>query len=139
MGCNAGGTWELLDKTLCSSSQTARCESLCKQRGESGCCYLGSKYGCWWKGGGAAMNSASYGGTGTAVTCNVPGELRKSSSWRLFLTLLNHLIHRSFDLSLFTSFFFKYIYSSLRVEQVFALVEVFKDLWKWHVYTYTNN
>ena len=63
-GCKSGGAWETLDSTM-NYSDTERCERLCLQNQEEGCCYLKDGVGCYWNAG--TMSGTD--GTGIAVHC----------------------------------------------------------------------
>ena len=73
-GCMNGGTWTSLDTNM-AISQTAHCESLCRQQGRqqgtNGCCYLSVSVGCSWRPAGEVRseNTAS----GLAVACTFSG------------------------------------------------------------------
>ena len=45
--------WEPLDKTL-NTSDVLKCENLCRQKVEFGCCWIGDGIGCWWRNGSSA-------------------------------------------------------------------------------------
>ena len=65
-----GYGYKLLDENL-KFSQTAKCESLCKQQHETGCCYLClDGCGCWWIRGAKGVKNEST-GEQVAVKCNI--------------------------------------------------------------------
>ena len=70
-GCSTppGGAWESLDNTM-NTSDTLKCEILCLQKQEIGCCWLGDGSGCYWYAGGLAGVTKGAGSTSMSVTCN---------------------------------------------------------------------
>ena len=68
-GCSKGGTWISLSKTTFG---TEECESLCLQyASREGCCFVGDKYGCYWKSGATVYINPLYKASndGLAVAC----------------------------------------------------------------------
>ena len=67
---DGGDKYESLDGSL-GRWDTEKCESLCKQKGENGCCYLcWEGCGCYWKKGAAAEKSLY---AEIAITCSISG------------------------------------------------------------------
>ena len=69
--CTDAGAYSTSLNRSMDTSQTARCESLCRQEGEDGCCSLTNSGGCFWKGGSSSTTSDTE--TGISVTCSPPG------------------------------------------------------------------
>ena len=77
------GLWPKFDSYSCSDegnaytplntsmdiSQKRSCTSLCEEQGETGCCFLNSNYGCYWKSGSTAIKSYDD-NPGIAVSCS---------------------------------------------------------------------
>ena len=81
-----GDGYKELDGNL-NASQTTECESLCKQKGEDGCCYLClNGCGCYWNKGATGVRSA-INAQQIAIKCSVdsyaPGKLSLSTSTRI--------------------------------------------------------
>ena len=62
--------WKMLDPSM-KSSDSARCERLCKREKENGCCYVKTGLGCHWRPGGYSAKVKSD--IGISVNCNVAG------------------------------------------------------------------
>ena len=74
-----GERLQFLNKTL-NLSQTTECESLCKQEGGEGCCYIAIQKpgGCFWKRGASGIIKTNH--SEIAVKCTFPGTLLSLSS-----------------------------------------------------------
>ena len=51
MECNGEGDATVLQDAELDIHQTERCETLCKQEAQNGCCMLKGSSGCFWKNG----------------------------------------------------------------------------------------
>ena len=72
-GCRGGGEFYNLDSSL-HMTETASCSALCTKEDIFGCCYLSSKFGCYWLTGGFAVNDSTSDHTIAAVNCYGSGE-----------------------------------------------------------------
>ena len=67
--CENGKGYKVLNENL-ESVDIAKCEYLCMQEAENGCCFLNDKYGCSWKPNGTRFKG---GEKGLAITCSILG------------------------------------------------------------------
>ena len=76
-GCSIGGEWVKLDSALGESDYTI-CEELCTKKGQSGCCYLRTTLGCFWRPEAIAQLTESTNLyqqlPGIAITCTRSGK-----------------------------------------------------------------
>ena len=59
------GKFKALDRNM-RNSDTSKCQALCQQEQQNGCCYLKTGLGCYWRAGGSAKID---GGSAMATTC----------------------------------------------------------------------
>ena len=77
-GCTRGGDWKILDSSM-SVHDKSKCQLLCINEGENGCCFLKTGVGCYWRSGSHSSSTIrEIDGLkeGISVTCSSEGRQR---------------------------------------------------------------
>ena len=92
-GCTAeGDDWALLDA---ATFEKVQCKSLCLQHASTdGCCFVGERWGCYWKGGAIADTNLNSNEKDFAITCTTYGE----SSYVFVPSKIILLVYNTFKL-----------------------------------------